>query len=164
MTNFAKNMSMKAWYIPALFIFAVACINNTDKEKSASVDSPAVSNNEPNLTAAPTTDPSKLSSIEWLDSAKKINPVTEGEVVKISYKFRNNGKAPLVIENVLPGCGCTVADYPKKAIAPGEESEIKAEFDSHGREGIQNKNITVNANTPEKTYTLYFSVTVNKKS
>jgi hypothetical protein len=67
-----------------------------------------------------------------------------------------------VIEKVQPGCGCTVADYPKEPIAPGQEGEIRAEFDTKGREGVQKKNITVFANTRENTYTLYFDVTINK--
>ena len=67
----------------------------------------------------------------------------------------------MVIERVQPGCGCTVADYPKQAIAPGAESEVTAEFDSKGKEGLQKKNITVFANTSEYSTTLWFEVTIN---
>ena len=137
-----------------------ACLNTTDKEKSngASVTPPVADNAAP----AETTDPSKYTSIVWLDSSKNLGSVIEGEVVKISYRFRNSGSKPLVIGRVQPGCGCTVADYPKTPIAPGAEGEIKAEFNSQGREGVQNKSISVFANTAEQSYNLHFSVTVNK--
>lgn len=169
MTKFAKNTRMKQWIVPVLFVFIAACINNTDKEKSARVNgadssAPDVAVASPTPPITQTFDSTRITSIEWLDSTKKLSPVTEGDIVKISYRFRNSGKRPLVIERVAPACGCTVADYPKQAIAPGQEAEIKAEFDSHGREGVQNKNLTVFANTREQSYTLYFSVTVNKKS
>lgn len=164
MTKFAKNGKMRALLLPVAFIFCVACLNRTDKEKGVRPDSPQTATAQAPLPNTQPVDPAKVTSIEWLDSAKHLGAVTEGEIVKLSYKFRNSGSKPLVIESVLPGCGCTVADYPKQAIAPGQEGEIKAEFDSHGRVGVQNKNITVYANTSEKTFTLHFSLTVNKKS
>jgi len=158
MIRFAKKTRMRQLLVVAILILAVSCLNKTDKEKS------------PNLTAStekgPTTpivvDESKLTTIQWLDSSKSMGTVTEGGTLKINYRFKNSGSKPLVIEKVQPGCGCTVADYPKEPIAPGQEGEIRAEFDTKGREGVQKKNITVFANTRENTYTLYFDVTINK--
>jgi len=137
-----------------------ACLNTTDKEK---LNDPSVPPPVAGTTAsAETVDPTKLTSIEWLDSSKNLGTVTEGEVLKLSYRFRNSGSKPLVIARVQPACGCTVADYPKTPIAPGAEGEIKAEFNSQGREGVQHKSISVFANTPQQSYDLHFNVTVNK--
>jgi len=50
---------------------------------------------------------------------------------------------------------------------PGDEGEIKGSFDTKGRVGHNEKNITVNANTkPTQSYKLLFSVDVEaaKKS
>jgi hypothetical protein len=156
MIRFARKTRMRQLLVVAIFTLAISCLNKTDKEKSPHL-------NASNQSAAPAVvDESKLTSIQWLDSSKSMGAVTEGGTLKINYRFKNIGSKPLVIERVQPGCGCTVADYPKQPIAPGQEGEITAEFDTKGREGVQKKNITVYANTRENTYTLYFDVTVNK--
>ena len=55
-------------------------------------------------------------------------------------------KVDLIITNVKPSCGCTTPEYTKEAIAPGASGEIKFEFNSAGRVGVQNKSITVKSN------------------
>lgn len=152
---------MKKFFLILLVATSLAsCLNNTDKEKDIAANDTSFKMPPP-ATEEPI-DSSKLTTVLWIDSAKDMGTVTEGELVKISYRFRNTGNKPLVIEKVQPACGCTVAEYPKEPIAPGKEGEIKAEFNSQGREGVQKKTVTVFANIPEKIYTLAFDVTVNK--
>jgi len=124
----------------------------------------------PGATAAATTAPADqaaaaetpkiLTTIQWLDSAKQIGKVTEGEKVEIAYRFVNTGNQPLVIENVIATCGCTVAEKPAEPVAPGKEGTIKAIFDSHGRTGTQQKSLTVYANTEAMIHPLVFNVEV----
>ena len=104
-----------------------------------------------------------LTSIEWIEPKKDLGTINEGQKLQISFHLKNTGTAPLVLQSVVPGCGCTVADYPKEPIAPGKEAEITASFDSKGREGQQHKEITVTANTKESSqHTLSFNVMVVK--
>lgn len=79
--------------------------------------------------------------------------VEAGEVVQGSFVFTNEGKYPLVIYEVNTSCGCTVADYPKGEIAPGEQGTISVKYDSEGASGMRiTKDVIVNANTtPAKT-------------
>lgn len=99
-------------------------------------------------------DSANFTAIEWLDStSQNIGKVKKGQVVEIAWRFKNVGKKPLVIQDVRPGCGCTVADKPQEPIAPGEESVIKGKFDSNNQsEGEHNKMISVLANTVNTTY------------
>jgi hypothetical protein len=99
-------------------------------------------------------DSANFTAIEWLDStSQNIGKVKKGQVVEIAWRFKNAGKKPLVIQDVRPGCGCTVADKPQEPIAPGEESVIKGKFDSNNQsEGEHNKMISVLANTVNTTY------------
>lgn len=46
------------------------------------------------------------------------------------FKFRNVGKAKLVINTVHTSCGCTVADYPKDFISPGGSGQITVTYDA----------------------------------
>ncbi len=97
--------------------------------------------------ASQTVESGALTTIQWIDSTKDLGRINEGQKVEVSFRFRNSGEKPLVIQSVRPGCGCTVADFPKEPIAPGAEGKITGSFDSKGREGLQHKEIYVSANT-----------------
>ena len=47
------------------------------------------------------------------------------------------------MNNVKSGCGCTVPQYTSSPILPGAEGNIKVEFNSKGKLGVQNRVITV---------------------
>lgn len=105
----------------------------------------------------------QLTTIEWIDSAKNLGKINEGQQLQISFRFKNSGDKPLIIQSVQPGCGCTVADYPKEPIAPGAEASITGSFDSNGREGLQHKEILVTANTAgNNMHKIAFTVEVMK--
>ena len=90
--------------------------------------------------------------------------VVEGKKVSYTYKVKNTGEAPLIIQNAAPSCGCTVPTYSKDPIPVGGSGFVKAEFDSNGKPGINNKTITVTANTWPKTSTLRFKAMVTPKA
>lgn len=102
----------------------------------------------------------ELTTIQWLDSVRNFGQISEGQKLSVSFRFKNSGDKPLVIQSVHPACGCTVADYPKQPIAPGQEGEITGEFNSDGREGQNHKEITVYTNTAAHTHNLVFDVNV----
>lgn len=116
-----------------------------------------------NTTAAGTA-VNPVTTIQWVDSVKNIGKVSEGEKVEIAFKFINTGSHPLVINNVVASCGCTIAEKPEAPVAPGKEGYIKASFDSKGRIGSNHKTLTVYANTAEATYPLVFDVEVMAKN
>ena len=89
--------------------------------------------------------------------------IKEGQKVAYTYKFKNTGDAPLIIQNAQPSCGCTVPEWSKEPIPVGGEGFVKAEFDSEGKPNIQNKTITVTANTWPKVTTLRFKAMVLPK-
>jgi hypothetical protein len=96
----------------------------------------------------PGLDTANYTNIQWLDSIKDVGKLTMGEKVAIDFRFRNTGDKPLYVISAEPGCGCTVADYPKEAILPGKEGVVKAEFDTKkGAIGAVHKNIIVVTNT-----------------
>lgn len=70
-----------------------------------------------------------------------------GESVHYDFKFTNTGKTPLIITNATATCGCTKPEFPKTPIAPGASDIIKVTFNSTGKMGLQDKQITVTANT-----------------
>jgi hypothetical protein len=89
--------------------------------------------------------------------------IREGDKVTYTYKFKNTGEAPLIIQSAQPSCGCTAPDWSKEPIPVGGTGFVKAEFDSQGKPGIQNKTITVTSNSWPKTMTLRFKAMVTPK-
>ncbi|HSI90018.1 MAG TPA: DUF1573 domain-containing protein [Adhaeribacter sp.] len=73
--------------------------------------------------------------------------IKQGDVVNHTFTFKNTGNAPLIIESATATCGCTVPNYPKEPIAPGQSGKIDVQFNSAGKLGQQNKQITIRANT-----------------
>ena len=109
-------------------------------------------------------DTANFTSLQWMDSTHQdLGKVQEGQVVEVTWKFKNTGNKPLIITNTSASCGCTVAEKPEEPIAPGGEGTIKAKFDSKGREGSQRKDVYVTANTSNSTnHQLSFAVEVQK--
>lgn len=106
-----------------------------------------------------------FTTIKWIDSVKSVGSVEAGTKTEIRFRFRNTGDKPLFIISAQPGCGCTVADYPKEAILPGVEGIITAAYDlKKGTEGEFRKSIRVTTNTKGTTSHSIFLYGVVKKS
>ncbi|MFN3446729.1 MAG: DUF1573 domain-containing protein [Bacteroidia bacterium] len=73
--------------------------------------------------------------------------IKEGDHAEYSFKFKNTGDGDLLIASATASCGCTVPNYPKGIIKPGEEGLIKVKFDSKGKVGIFEKTVTLTCNT-----------------
>ncbi|MDQ6608690.1 MAG: DUF1573 domain-containing protein [Bacteroidota bacterium] len=110
-----------------------------------------VSNKEVNVKEASVNDPANATTLQWVDSeTQDLGTITEGQVVELSWRFKNTGNKPLTITDVHAQCGCTVPDPPKEPIAPGAEGVIKAKFNSEGKSGHVNKEVYVAANNSNR--------------
>ena len=79
------------------------------------------------------------------------NPVQE-----CTFTFTNVGQAPLVINQAVASCGCTVPSYPKAPIKPGEKGEIKITYNGKGKfPGHFKKTITIRTNATTEMTRLY---------
>jgi hypothetical protein len=90
--------------------------------------------------------------------------IEEGTVAKHDFKFKNTGDAPLIITNAQGSCGCTVPEWPREPVAPGEEATIHVEFNSQGKPGNNQKEVTLTANTQPNTFVLKISAEVTPKA
>jgi hypothetical protein len=87
--------------------------------------------------------------------------VKEGNLVRHAFKFKNQGKVPLVINNTQSTCGCTVSQWPREPVPPGGENQISVEFNTAGKTDFQEKAITISANTYPSNTTIYLRGYVN---
>lgn len=73
--------------------------------------------------------------------------------VTAEFVLKNDGRKPLVINNVLKSCGCTEVDYPKTSIAAGESFVIKAVYDAK-QMGSFTKQVCLYTNADEEPFIL----------
>lgn len=53
-----------------------------------------------------------------------------GSPGRCEFKFRNNGKLPLVLTNVQASCGCTVPQWSKEPVQAGKTGVIKIKYNT----------------------------------
>lgn len=130
---------MKKILIIACAVITLAACNRS-KSDTIEQKAEATASGTPGVTAE---DAPKVKFEEEIFDFKQI---TQGEKVHYEFKFKNEGKTPLIITNATATCGCTVPEYPSEPVKPGEEGVIKVVFDSHGKMGMQDKVVTVTSN------------------
>jgi hypothetical protein len=84
--------------------------------------------------------------IEILESEYDFGIIKQGEKASHDYKIKNIGNSDLLITSAKGSCGCTVPEWPREPIKPGNEANIKVTFDSKGKTGKQNKRVTLMTN------------------
>ena len=85
---------------------------------------------------------------------------------KCVFTFTNVGTAPLIINQAVASCGCTIPSYTKAPIKPGEKGEIKVTYNGTGAfTGHFKKTITVRTNGVTELTRLYIEgvMSENKK-
>jgi hypothetical protein len=90
----------------------------------------------------------------------KFEPTREGETLICVFPFTNKGEAPMVISKYEVECTCTVVEYPKEPIQPGQGGEIKVTFDSKGKIGWQFRKVRLYANTKKNPTEVEFRVKI----
>ena len=101
--------------------------------------------------------------LEFLEKEFDFGTITDGDIVEHTYKLVNAGKSDLLIIDAKATCGCTVPDWTKTPIKPGEKGQIKIVFNSSGKTGKQQKYINLVTNTEAANESISFKAQVNSK-
>lgn len=139
-----------------------ARLNSLEGNKSASTPA-ATPATDPAAAATETKPEGPLPTLNFERTDYDFGTIKEGQKVNYTYKFTNTGAAPLILQSVQPSCGCTSPDWTKDPIPVGGTGFVKVEFDSSGKPGMQNKMVTVIANTWPKQMKLNFKAMVTPK-
>ncbi len=84
--------------------------------------------------------------MKFTEEMHDFGKISQGERVTYAFEFINTGGSDLLISDAHGSCGCTVPDYPKKPIHPGEKGVVNVEFNSEGKRDKQEKTITLTTN------------------
>ncbi|MEM6830889.1 MAG: DUF1573 domain-containing protein [Bacteroidota bacterium] len=104
-----------------------------------------------------------LPAFAFEKEAHDFGTIKDGDVVEHIFSFTNTGEAPLIISDAKGSCGCTVPEWPKEPIPVGGKGELKVKFNSKNKPGIQNKTVTITANTWPETQRLNIQANVLKE-
>ncbi|HOF15389.1 MAG TPA: DUF1573 domain-containing protein [Bacteroidales bacterium] len=137
-----------------LIIIALSCNNRGKKDAISSdlVHIPVSAEGENSDLAMP--------KFEFERTDHDFGTLIQGEKVSFTYKFKNSGTSDLIISTVVPGCGCTVAQFTKTPVKKGEEGFITINLDTENKKGPLRKKVAVQANTYPAETNLWFSATV----
>ena len=136
--------------------------NATPPQISASVTKVDPSSNQiqSSNTLAATHANEKTTTVKFEELSYDWGTLEEGKQMTHLFKFKNTGKEDLIISDARGSCGCTVPEWPKEPIKPGQNSEIKVVFNSAGKGGQVNKTVTITANSDPSPITLVIKGTV----
>ncbi len=80
----------------------------------------------------------------------------DNPIQKCVFTFTNTGDAPLVINQAVASCGCTVPKFTKTPVRPGETGTINVTYSGKGKvPGHFRKSITVHSNGKPEIVRLY---------
>lgn len=131
MPTFIKN-SIIAFTLIAILFSCQSSRNNEVEHDSGRVEAQV--------------DVDKYAQLEFVDDFFDFGTVKQGEVVSYTFKITNTGNAPLIIQDIVPECGCTKSKLSSNVVKPNEVITFEVVFDSAGWRGLQYKSVTVRTN------------------
>lgn len=144
---------MKAIYI---LIASSIILVSSCKENSKEI----TTNDVMNTKSAGGNNNASLPDIKFDEETHDFGRITQGEKVAFGFKFKNTGGANLIISSANGSCGCTIPEYPKKPILPGEEAIINVVFASEGKSGVVEKSVTIVTNCEPSTKIIYIKANI----
>ncbi len=92
----------------------------------------------------------KVAQIQFDTLTQDLGTFAETDVVKCSFRFTNVGTAPLIIQQAIASCGCTIPTYTKDPVHPGESGTIEVTYNGKGKFGGPFKKvITIRSNAAD---------------
>lgn len=131
---------------------ATSCKQNVKEVDATDITSTTT---DASVTAPATTAPAtgvvpadgKYPVMAFAKSEHDFGTIKANDKVTYDFTFTNTGTADLIITDAKGSCGCTVPEYPKDPIKPGQGGKIKVSFDSANKKGQQSKTVNITTNT-----------------
>ncbi len=154
-----KSIKLLALLVVSTCVMTLFSCKGGDNSKDGHI-SPDIVNNPASASGNSDVDMDAVPVFTFETDNHEFGEIQQGEKVSYAFKFKNTGKSPLVISNASASCGCTVPEYTKDPVQPGEEGFINITFDSSGKSGMTSKTVTLIANTIPNTKVLTISADI----
>ena len=100
-------------------------------------------------------------SAEFSKMTHDFGTIAPNKIYNTVFTVKNTGTKDLFISDAVGSCGCTIPEWSKAPIKPGETSEIKVAFDATQKAGEQKKTVTIVSNTSSSRTVLTILAYVN---
>ena len=154
-----------------ILLMNFGCSTNQELGEEKSVNEitsgPAIRNSDiirSPISATQNLDTNNVAKMSFEQEDFDFGEVEEGAIVEHTFVFTNTGNQPLLINNARSTCGCTVPEWPKDPIPPGERGNISVRFNTENKTQKQVKPITIMANTYPAANKVYLRGIVKSKS
>lgn len=87
--------------------------------------------------------PAQTEGLVWTKKSHDFGTVKMGPKAEVTFEFTNKTNGPIVITAAQPSCSCTVGDYTKTPIMPGQNGKVIASYGTDGRPGFFQKSVHV---------------------
>ncbi len=105
------------------------------------------------VTASAQTD--NKAEFKFVSEKYDFGKIPQGKPVTTNFEYTNIGEEPLILTEVRPTCGCTIADYTKTPVKKGQKGTIKITYNAAVVGGFTKSIVvTSNAKTPQKIITI----------
>lgn len=141
-------------YTLLIFVISLGCNNTSGTETGEETNLSVDEIKNPNTINENNDQSDGYPEMTFEKSFHNFGSIEQGEVVKFDFEFTNTGNSDLIISNASATCGCTIPEWPREPIKPGETGLIPVEYNSRGKANLQQKTITITANTNPNINTL----------
>lgn len=102
----------------------------------------------------------------WDAMTKKYSATTNDAGHEFIFTVKNTGVSEIIITNVQPSCGCTIAKLPRTPwpLQPGEGGDVSAVVNFNELTGTFSKHLTVNSTAGSQILNLELDVPVTEAS
>jgi hypothetical protein len=153
---------MKRLVIISLLALAACAGGNEEKKQEENALPASLVNNPRTADGMDATAAGVKPEMVFKDTLHDFGTMHEGEVVEYDFNFTNTGKGPLIITSAMGSCGCTVPEFTRDPIPPGQSGVMKVTFNSAGKSGHQEKSVSIHTNTIRSVHMLYIKSEVKK--
>ena len=147
-SNIASAPATSTPYSPPTPVSNLAA--NSQMNPIANTPPPSMSESRPKTT------------VQFKEDLFSFGNIKQDSENKHIFSFTNTGKEPLIIENAVGSCGCTVPTYPKEPVLPGKTGVIEVVYKPGKQKGDQTKTVTITANTEPTTIRLQIKANVEE--
>jgi len=112
------------------------------------------------ITASGKKDTGSLPVMVFDQTKHDFGMMVQGEKLSYTFKFTNTGGSDLIISDVSSTCGCTLPDWTKSPVKPGEQGKVEVIFNSAGKTGSVSKSVRLLTNAQPNTTELEITAEV----
>jgi hypothetical protein len=165
MFNHTVMSRLSGLLIAAVLLAGLLPACKSGSEKNNGSVSPELITNP--ITASGKKTNNNLPVISFETTKHDFGTMVQGEKLAYTFKFTNTGGSDLIISDASSTCGCTIPDWSKAPVKPGETGKMQVMFNSAGKSGTVSKTVHVLTNAQPNTVDLEITAEIyvpeNKK-